>query len=434
MSKFREATVSNNEKKFTEDCLIENLRVDGRAFDEFRELKIQFGSDWGSCHVALGKTQVLAQVSCEVQVPKSTRPSEGILYVNLELSPLAAPQFEVGRPSDLSVQLNRLLEKCIKDSKAVDLESLCIKVNEKVWAFRVDCNVLNDEGNIVDAASIAALAALAHFRRPDVTCDGEEVIIHTYAQRDSIPTVIHHYPVCVSYAIFNNGDIILADPTLLEDQVSEAQLTIGLNSYKELCGFHLAGSAMMSPEQILQTTNRAATRANTVISLIKKSLAEDTEARQDGKQAGFSGSYLFDDSVDNEKDRLALSEYLNTWTTKTSKKRAMKEKTDADNAENTIKKECLMPAVVEQINKQSAALVPPHTEDNKWDLHSDAEDDDEEDVKPDIELIPMEEDAKLQRAKKGKQTLAMDTSDSEEETTIVLNADKLTKKTKGRRK
>lgn len=150
-------------------------------------------------------SRVLAQVSCEVQVPKSTRPSEGILYVNLELSPLAAPQFEVGRPSDLSVQLNRLLEKCIKDSKAVDLESLCIKVNEKVWAFRVDCNVLNDEGNIVDAASIAALAALAHFRRPDVTCDGEEVIIHTYAQRDSIPTVIHHYPVCVSYAIFNNG-------------------------------------------------------------------------------------------------------------------------------------------------------------------------------------------------------------------------------------
>lgn len=148
---------------------------------------------------------VLAQVSCEVQQPKSSRPSEGILNINLELNPLGAPHFEVGRHSDVSIQLNRLLEKGIKDSKAVDLESLCIKVNEKVWAFRVDVNVLNYEGNILDCASIAALAALAHFRRPDVTSDGEEFIVHTYAQRDPIPTIIHHYPVCISYAIFNNG-------------------------------------------------------------------------------------------------------------------------------------------------------------------------------------------------------------------------------------
>lgn len=45
---------------------------------------------------------------------------------------MAAPNFESGRQSDLAVQLNRLLEKCLKDSKAVDLESLCIKMNEKV--------------------------------------------------------------------------------------------------------------------------------------------------------------------------------------------------------------------------------------------------------------------------------------------------------------
>lgn len=75
---------------------------------------------------------VVAQVSCEVQQPKSSRPSEGILNVNLELNTIAAPHFESGRQSDYSVQLNRLLEKCLKDSKAVDLESLCIKMNEKV--------------------------------------------------------------------------------------------------------------------------------------------------------------------------------------------------------------------------------------------------------------------------------------------------------------
>lgn len=87
----------------------------------------------------------------------------------------------------------------------MDLESLCIKADEKVWALQVDLNVLNHEGNVVDCASVAVLAALAHFKRPDVTIDGDEVIVHTLAQKDPIGMVLHHYPVCVSYGIFQNG-------------------------------------------------------------------------------------------------------------------------------------------------------------------------------------------------------------------------------------
>lgn len=45
---------------------------------------------------------------------------------------MGSPHFEVGRQSELAVQLNRLLEKCIKDSQCVDLESLCIVAEEKV--------------------------------------------------------------------------------------------------------------------------------------------------------------------------------------------------------------------------------------------------------------------------------------------------------------
>lgn len=64
--------------------------------------------------------------------PKQIRPNEGILYINVEVGPMAAPQFEANRQTDLSVYLNRLLEKCYKDSKCIDLESLCIVVEEKV--------------------------------------------------------------------------------------------------------------------------------------------------------------------------------------------------------------------------------------------------------------------------------------------------------------
>lgn len=117
--------------------------------DEFRPIKIQFGSDWGSVHVSLGETRVLAQVTCEVAQPKSTRPNEGLLFIKVELGPMAAPHFEANRNSDLSVQVNRILERAFKDSRCIDLESLCIIAEEKVWNLRVDLNVLNHEGNII---------------------------------------------------------------------------------------------------------------------------------------------------------------------------------------------------------------------------------------------------------------------------------------------
>lgn len=94
----------------------------------------------------------------------------------------------------------------------------------QVWALRVDVNVLNAEGSIVDAASVAALAALTHFRRPDVTTTGEQTVIHDPSERDPIPLTLHHYPVCLTYAFFNAGKNFVADPTNPEERVSEAQV------------------------------------------------------------------------------------------------------------------------------------------------------------------------------------------------------------------
>jgi len=65
----------------------------------------------------------------------------------------------------------------------VDMESLCITAGSRVWTVRVDVHVLNYDGNVVDAASVAAIAALMHFRRPDVSVCGEDVVIHSPTER-----------------------------------------------------------------------------------------------------------------------------------------------------------------------------------------------------------------------------------------------------------
>lgn len=38
-------------------------------------------------------------------------------------------------------------------------------------------HLLNHDGNITDASSIAGIVALCHFRRPDVSVQGEEVTV-----------------------------------------------------------------------------------------------------------------------------------------------------------------------------------------------------------------------------------------------------------------
>lgn len=49
--------------------------------------------------------------------------------------------------------------------------------NMQVWSIRVDIHFLDDAGNMLDCASIAAITALRHFRRPDVTVIGEDITI-----------------------------------------------------------------------------------------------------------------------------------------------------------------------------------------------------------------------------------------------------------------
>jgi exosome complex component RRP45 len=83
----------------------------------------------------------------------------------------------------VQVEINRLLERCLRDSRCVDTESLCIVSGRKVWEVRIDVHVLNYDGNVVDASSVAAIAALCHSRRPDISVCGDDITIHTLQER-----------------------------------------------------------------------------------------------------------------------------------------------------------------------------------------------------------------------------------------------------------
>ena len=50
------------------------------------------------------------------------------------------------------------------------MESLCVVSDEKVWCIRLDVQILSHCGNVADAASVAGLAALCHFREAIQSC------------------------------------------------------------------------------------------------------------------------------------------------------------------------------------------------------------------------------------------------------------------------
>merc|ERR1712126_521158 len=210
-----------------------------------------------------------------------------------DLSPIAAPKFEIGRLTEEGVEINRTIERCLKESRCLDLESLCIVSEEKVWSIRLDIQILNHAGNLADAASIAGLAALSHARRPDVTLRGDEVTIHSVHERDPIPLAVHHHPVTSTFAMFQmsgmSETMIVCDPGLLEEECSKGKMVIGVNAYREVCTLHLAGQVIIDKKLVLRLANIAAEKSKKVVEVIKQSLAEE-ERRKKGIIRGYAGA------------------------------------------------------------------------------------------------------------------------------------------------
>ncbi len=79
---------------------------------------------------------------------------------------------------------------------------------QQVWSLRVDVHILDHNGNLADAASPSALAALLAFRRPEVTLEaggggvGQQVVVHPPDVREPLPLSIHHTPLCITFASF----------------------------------------------------------------------------------------------------------------------------------------------------------------------------------------------------------------------------------------
>jgi len=275
--------ISLNEREFIANALNEGLRVDGRAPYDYRELSISFRGV-GHAEASIGATRCMCSVSAEIVEPAVERPNAGILQLYCELSPMAAPEFRVGRSSERAVEIGQILERGLKQSKAVDTEALCILAGRKVWQIRLDVHILDHQGNMIDCANLAAIAALRHFKKPEVVVTGEEVKVFSAEERQLTPLSILHSPLSVSICFINQPEseddvLIVVDPLLKEEETACGSLTLTQNPNRELCGLQKLGGVGLSVSQLLKCNEVAAVKVQEMAAFLQRVLNEDAVSR-----------------------------------------------------------------------------------------------------------------------------------------------------------
>ena len=208
------------------EYLSEGKRFDNRKLEDFRDIVIETGvskNAEGSAKVKIGNTEVLVGVKMDVSEPYPDSPDKGNLMVTAELLPLSASRFELGPPKIESIELARVTDRAIRESKVIDFEKLCIKEGEKVWSVFIDVYSINADGNLLDASMIGAIAALKNAKFPKYD-EKTESVIHDESSEKSLPL---KKDVPISITFHKLGNNIIIDPTREEEDVSETRITIG---------------------------------------------------------------------------------------------------------------------------------------------------------------------------------------------------------------
>lgn len=283
-------SLSLNERNFlragalsTKTC----LRIDGRSPGEIRKVKMHLSRchNGAECTVQWGETRISAKIVGILQPPPSDdRPSEGVVSIAVDTSPMASTAFGMMPPltttpgdSDrlifsssaddsqrlLGNRILRCLERTILLGGALDTEALCVQSGAWVWKLSLSIRILDHGGNLLDSSVLASMAVLRHYRKPQVDMvegGGMPLLIHSDAQEPT-PLPLHHTPLSVSFALIHSDDValstsssmtvaVLVDPTEREELVQTGSISLAMNLHSEVCLLDFGGGCELKPSQL----------------------------------------------------------------------------------------------------------------------------------------------------------------------------------------
>ena len=245
--------IATLKKDYIYSLMVKGKRQDGRGFKDFRDIKLEtniISKAEGSAKVTLGDTQVLVGVKLQTGTPFPDSQDEGVIITNLELNPIASPEFEPGPPREEAIEMARVVDRGIRESGAIDIKKLCITEGESVWIVFIDVHILNDDGNLIDASCLAAIAALMTTMVPN----------SQHGLGEDVPLAMKEVPVGVTLAKI--GSKLMVDPSLDEEAICETKLTVVSSSDGSVAGMQKMGPAPFTETEVLEAIDLAREKAN----------------------------------------------------------------------------------------------------------------------------------------------------------------------------
>lgn len=245
-------------KEFLVDLAKEGRREDERKLEEYRPIDIQanlIDKAEGSAQVTLGGTRVLAGIKVDKGEPYPDTPDEGVMITGAELIPMASPNFESGPPGEDAVEIARVVDRGIRESKALDTKALCVKEKEIVRLVFVDLHIIDYDGNLIDACGIAAMTALASSEMPVLDEEGEPT-----GEKVELPV----NDIAVPCTFIKLGDAMLLDPSLDEERAMESRLTVATDKDNDVCAMQKSGIGGFSLEEVMYAVRASKTHGQTI--------------------------------------------------------------------------------------------------------------------------------------------------------------------------
>jgi exosome complex component RRP42 len=257
-----------SDAEYINDLLSKGLRENRKGVSDYRDIKIQTNkipNAEGSAQVDIGNTRVLVGVKVAVGEPLPDHPDEGALVTSADLLPIASPNFEPGPPTSDAIEFARVVDRGIRAAEVLDTEALFIE-KDKVWTVFVDIYVLNYDGNIFDAATMGAMAALKTARMPKY--ENEEVIRE--GNLGKLPTK----GFVTSCTFGKVGDKLLIDPTGSEENVMTSRLTVAVDDAENIRAMQKGLRGSFTTEEVNKIIDETFEKSKQLRDIVKKSIGE----------------------------------------------------------------------------------------------------------------------------------------------------------------
>ncbi len=249
------------------DSISKGKRLDGRNLDEIRPIEIEFDiikKANGSAKVKLGNTEVVAGVKVETGEPFEGLENKGALILSAEVLPTASPYSEPGPPDEETVELARVVDRGVRESRMVDLDKLVLIPGKIVYTIFVDCSIINTDGNLFDATSYAVVSALISSKLPIFEIQDGKVVDIVNRQDPPITTMP------ISITAVRIGDAVILDPTSEEEACMDARITITTNSDGHFTAMQKGSTGAFTIEQIKKAAETARIKGEEIRTKLKE--------------------------------------------------------------------------------------------------------------------------------------------------------------------